>query len=31
MRPESLWSELLKQSHSELAIWSNYPEDPTLN
>jgi putative transcriptional regulator len=31
MRPESLWSELLKQSHSKMAIWSNYPEDPNLN
>lgn len=31
MKPESLWRELLKKSHSELAIWANYPDDPSLN
>jgi putative transcriptional regulator len=31
MKPESLWGELLKQSHSEMAIWANYPDDPSLN
>jgi putative transcriptional regulator len=31
MKPETLWGELLKQSHSEMAIWANYPDDPTLN
>lgn len=31
MKPESLWGDLLKQSNSEMAIWSNFPEDPSLN
>jgi len=31
MKPESLWGDLLKKSNNELAIWSNYPEDPSLN
>jgi putative transcriptional regulator len=31
MKTESLWGDLLKDSHSELAIWSNFPEDPTQN
>lgn len=31
MEPENLWGDLLKQTKSELAIWSNFPEDPTLN
>jgi putative transcriptional regulator len=31
MKPESLWGDLLKKSNSEMAIWSNYPEDPNLN
>ena len=31
MKPESLWGELLKQSHTQMAIWANYPDDPNLN
>ncbi|MEX1188749.1 MAG: YqgE/AlgH family protein [Bacteroidia bacterium] len=31
MKPESLWGELLKQSRSEMAIWANYTDDPSLN
>jgi putative transcriptional regulator len=31
MKPETLWGEMLKQSHSEMAIWANFPEDPRLN
>jgi putative transcriptional regulator len=31
MKPENLWGELLRKTHSEKAIWSNYPEDPNLN
>lgn len=31
MKPESLWAELLRKTHSELAIWANYPDDPSLN
>jgi putative transcriptional regulator len=28
---QDLWGALLKTTGSELAIWSNYPEDPNLN
>jgi len=28
---QELWGSLLKTTGSELAIWSNYPEDPNLN
>jgi len=31
MNPITLWGELLRHSKSDLAIWSNFPEDPTLN
>jgi putative transcriptional regulator len=29
--PVSLWGELLRHSKSNLAIWSNFPDNPTLN
>ena len=28
---KSLWGELIRSTHSDLAIWSNFPEDPTEN
>ncbi|MBX7202760.1 MAG: YqgE/AlgH family protein [Bacteroidia bacterium] len=31
MDPITLWGELLRHSKTELAIWSNYPDDPSLN
>jgi putative transcriptional regulator len=31
MQPENLWRDILKQSKSKHAIWSNYPENPRLN
>lgn len=28
---ERMWGEILRINHSEMAIWSNFPDDPTLN
>lgn len=31
MEVKSLWSELIRSTHSEIAIWANFPEDPSQN
>lgn len=30
-RPETMWSELLKDLGDDYAIWANFPADPILN
>jgi putative transcriptional regulator len=29
--PQLLWGDLLRSTHSEKAIWANFPENPNLN
>lgn len=31
MNPNTMWGDLLRQTRSNLAIWSNLPENPQLN
>lgn len=31
MNPDTMWNELMRQSNSNHAIWSNVPENPQLN